>query len=143
MRVLTDEERKARAESRRAETEVEAKFKAELFKELGIETHPMRDRLYSIAWDCGHAYGLGEVKIYAQDLVELIGPPLIAVDQHEAVLLMASIEHKEEQIIRLIDETNPVDHVGVVEGLNREYAELENLHKRLKQASDILILRKV
>lgn len=72
MRKITDEERQARIEQRRIEAEAEEKFKRDLFKELGIENHPKKDILYRIAWEWGHAYGLGEVKIYAEDLVELI-----------------------------------------------------------------------
>jgi hypothetical protein len=51
---------------------LEAQFKADLFKELGIENNPKRDKLFSKAWELGHSSGYSEVYSYADDLVELI-----------------------------------------------------------------------
>lgn len=72
MKLRTIEERNAAIAARKEEAEKEEAFKLQLFKDLGIENHPKRDILYRIAWEWGHAYGLGEVKIYAEDLVELL-----------------------------------------------------------------------
>lgn len=52
--------------------EIIDEFKAELFKELGIEKNPKAELLYSIAWQKGHSGGLGDVWAEACDLVELI-----------------------------------------------------------------------
>ena len=41
-------------------------------KDLGILDSPKADKLMSIAWEEGHAYGYHEVYQYARDLVELI-----------------------------------------------------------------------
>ncbi len=72
MKKLTEEDRQARIAAAKVEAEKEAAFKAQLFKDLGIEDHPKKDILYRIAWEWGHAYGLHEVRTYAEDLVELI-----------------------------------------------------------------------
>ena len=50
-------------------------FKADLFKDLGITHHPMREKLYSKAWENGHSAGLSEVYNVAYDLVDLIKVP--------------------------------------------------------------------
>lgn len=47
-------------------------FVRDLYADLGISNHPKRERLFSKAWERGHAYGLSEVYSVAQDLVELI-----------------------------------------------------------------------
>lgn len=72
MRQRTAEEKAAIIAANKKEAEVEEAFKAQLFKDLGIENNPKRDTLYRIAWEWGHAYGLSEVRVYAEDLVELI-----------------------------------------------------------------------
>ena len=51
-----------------------AKFKADLFADLGIADHPQREKLYSKAWDDGHANGLSEVHSCAENLVDLLEP---------------------------------------------------------------------
>ena len=57
---------------RAAEQAVNDKFKNDLFKDLGIEDNPRRDKLYSKAWELGHSSGLQEIYNVACDLVELI-----------------------------------------------------------------------
>jgi hypothetical protein len=47
-------------------------FKQDVFAELDIEDNPKRDLLFDKAWERGHACGLHEVFMYAEDLVELI-----------------------------------------------------------------------
>lgn len=60
-----------RAYGERASALVE-EFKRDLFDELGIADNPRRDKLYSVAYDKGHAHGFSEVYSEAQSLVELI-----------------------------------------------------------------------
>ncbi len=50
-------------------------FAQDLFKDLGIENHPMRDKLFSKAWEDGHSNGLSEVYNCALNLVDLIELP--------------------------------------------------------------------
>lgn len=52
-----------------------AQFKADLFEDLGISDHPMREKLYSKAWEDGHSAGFSEVYNVASDLVDLIAVP--------------------------------------------------------------------
>jgi hypothetical protein len=52
-----------------------AQFRLDLFEDLGISDHPMRDKLYSKAWEDGHSAGLSEVYNVASDLVDLIAVP--------------------------------------------------------------------
>lgn len=47
-------------------------FKQDLFKDLGIENHPKRDKIFSLAWQFGHSYGFSEVASYADDIVETL-----------------------------------------------------------------------
>jgi hypothetical protein len=47
-------------------------FKADLFADLGIETNPKKEKLFSKAWEDGHSSGYGEVYSCALDLVDLI-----------------------------------------------------------------------
>ncbi len=51
---------------------LENKFRTDLFCELGITDNPKREKLYSIAYDKGHAHGYAEVYAVACSLVELI-----------------------------------------------------------------------
>lgn len=69
------------AESVRLETQ----FKIDLFEDLGIEDHPMREKLYAKAYESGHPHGHEEVYNCAQSLVELIELPIgsVLVSQHE------------------------------------------------------------
>lgn len=57
--VSTDEEafKKARAEYARLEREAHERFKHDLFEELGIQFHPLREKLFSKAWEDGHSAG--------------------------------------------------------------------------------------
>ena len=62
----------ALAEWQAEEHRVLAMFKQDLFEDLAIETNPRREKLFSHAWDAGHAYGFSEVYNTACRLVELI-----------------------------------------------------------------------
>lgn len=45
-------------------------FKQDLFKELGIEKHPKKDKIFSFAWELGHSSGLSTVASCADEIVE-------------------------------------------------------------------------
>jgi len=47
-------------------------FVNDLFEELDIKDNPKKNLLYNIAWDKGHASGLEEVFVIAEELVDLI-----------------------------------------------------------------------
>lgn len=49
-----------------------AKFKADMFDELGISGHPNAEKLFVIAWDLGHSSGYSAVFNYADELSELL-----------------------------------------------------------------------
>lgn len=75
--VCCDEEGlKAARAAYNAETQrIHAQFKQDLFADLGIENHPLRNKLFSKAWDDGHANGFAEVYNCALNLVDLIEVP--------------------------------------------------------------------
>lgn len=54
---------------------LQEQFKQDLFAELEITNHPMREKMYSQAWDDGHSSGLSEVYNCALSLVNLIEVP--------------------------------------------------------------------
>lgn len=69
----------ARKAYMKAEADAHSKFKADLFADLGIEDHPLREKLFSKAWDDGHSSGYQEVYNCALGLVELFELPAGAV----------------------------------------------------------------
>ncbi len=50
------------------------KFRSDCAKECGVYGHPKEPILWRLAWDHGHASGLGEVWTYYQEFSELIAP---------------------------------------------------------------------
>lgn len=62
----------AMKEYRDAEAAAMEQFQNDLFKEIGIENHPNRFKLFQKAWDRGHSSGYSEVMNEAWDLVDLI-----------------------------------------------------------------------
>lgn len=64
--------KKARAEYGAETSRLTAEFRADLFEDNGVTDNPKAAKAYSLAWDYGHASGLGEVKQYFEDLVDLI-----------------------------------------------------------------------
>lgn len=56
-----------------------AEFKRDLLADLGIENHPLREKLYSKAWEDGHSSGFEEIYNCALNLVDLIEVPENAV----------------------------------------------------------------
>jgi hypothetical protein len=69
----TRERRLALAKQRRdEEAKIRKAFESNLKVELGIADHPKADRLIQIAWDLGHSSGLHEVRMYAEQLVDLL-----------------------------------------------------------------------
>lgn len=49
-----------------------ALFKQDLFEELEIADNPLRNKLYSLAWERGHSGGLNEIYYEASVLAQLI-----------------------------------------------------------------------
>ena len=47
-------------------------FENDLYAEYGVSENPKRHKCYALAWERGHAYGLGEVCSIFSELVELI-----------------------------------------------------------------------
>lgn len=66
---------KARDMHHAVEQRVYEQFKADLFNDLGIANHPMREKLFSMAWEDGHGAGYSEVYDCALGLVDLIQVP--------------------------------------------------------------------
>lgn len=69
------EERWARFLERLAEEARQVgEVKDRVAKSYGLKRDAKFDRVWAIAWDHGHAYGLAEVESYFSDLVDLIKP---------------------------------------------------------------------
>lgn len=75
---FTDEDALKKARAARTQR-IMAEFKRDMFEELGIANHPMREKLYSKAWENGHSSGFQEVYNCALNLVDLIEVPENAV----------------------------------------------------------------
>lgn len=52
-------------------------FKADLFEELGISKHPLREKFWNFVWELGHAYGYSEVWSYSLDAIELLDTSVV------------------------------------------------------------------
>jgi hypothetical protein len=57
---------------REIEQKLAATFKADALEVAGLTGHPKADKVYSKAWENGHAYGYSEVLIHLLDLSELV-----------------------------------------------------------------------
>ncbi len=62
----------SRADSQREEAKEIEEHESALAKEYGIENHPKRAKLWSLAWEHGHSSGFSEIEIYYREFVELI-----------------------------------------------------------------------
>ena len=58
-----------RREKARAEKQA---LKEELCHEHGVTFHPKAEQCFELAWEFGHAAGLGEVRSYFEQLVVLL-----------------------------------------------------------------------
>jgi hypothetical protein len=67
--MISKQEREAMREKERQETDA---FRARLEEENDIVGHPKADKLWSLAWEYGHAYGYTEVKSYYVEMMELL-----------------------------------------------------------------------
>lgn len=47
-------------------------FKADLEEEFGVAGHPKKDLLFTLAWREAHAFGLKDVYLTYEELVELL-----------------------------------------------------------------------
>jgi hypothetical protein len=66
------EYKEARAIYYEFEKQILSEFQDELISRLGLLDHPKANKLYEMAWEHGHASGLGEVASYAEDLAQLL-----------------------------------------------------------------------
>jgi hypothetical protein len=55
-----------------ASQEATNRFKKDVLKEYGLENHPKAEKVYALAWQEGHAYGLEEVAIWVEKLANLV-----------------------------------------------------------------------
>jgi hypothetical protein len=51
---------------------VNEEFKLALFREYGIENHPKREKMFSVAWEKGHSDGYSSIECEFSTLVELM-----------------------------------------------------------------------
>jgi len=64
--------RAERIKHREEQSKIDEKFKIALFKEYDIENNPKREKVFSMAWEMGHAEGYSCVEYHFSELVELI-----------------------------------------------------------------------
>jgi len=50
-----------------------ADYRSQLESEFETSGHPKAEKLFDLAWDYGHSSGLHEVKMYYEELKELLG----------------------------------------------------------------------
>jgi hypothetical protein len=75
LRVAHKERKAAQKLAHRQEDgRLDAIFEADLAEEHGLTNHPKRGRLYSIAYERGHAYGRSDVVSVYEELAELLTP---------------------------------------------------------------------
>lgn len=72
----TDEYKELRAQVKQNDKNTIERFKNDLFVEFGIEKHPLREKFWNFVWQYGHAHGLTEVYVVAQDAIELLDTSL-------------------------------------------------------------------
>lgn len=65
----------ARAAYNKREAEISAQFTDDLIKENGLENHPFKDAILSLAWDMGHSAGREEVWNHVGELSEKFAIP--------------------------------------------------------------------
>ena len=79
-RVIDDKALTAARQAYNAEAaRLHQKFRDDLFVDLGITMHPLRDKLFAKAWEDGHSSGYSEVYNCALGLMDLIELPSKAV----------------------------------------------------------------
>ena len=70
--VDEDAFRRARNEYYSEIARLSMEFKADLFEEHGVTGHPKAEKVYSLAYDYGHAAGYEDVASHFSSLVDLI-----------------------------------------------------------------------
>ena len=63
---------KARDEWFEEKRRLEAKFKADSIRAVGLEGHPKSEEAFAKAWEEGHSFGLNEVFSELQELADLM-----------------------------------------------------------------------
>jgi hypothetical protein len=63
------------------QNEIEDNFKSDLEKEFGTDILPksIRDKIFSKAWEDGHAYGHSEVLIHYEDIADFVDDIISAI----------------------------------------------------------------
>lgn len=80
-------------------------FRQDLFEDLGITNHPMRDKLFSKAWEDGRAHGFSEVYHCACNLIDLIELPKGSILITPADILLENVGRSGQvQIYELAEE---------------------------------------
>ncbi len=55
---------------------LDAEFREDALKEVGLSKHPKKDKIFARAWQSGHANGYSEVYSHLSDLAELFDDEL-------------------------------------------------------------------
>lgn len=66
------EQQNSRHKYREEVEKVNNEFKLALFKEYGMENHPKREKMFSIAWEKGHSDGYSSIESEFYTLTELM-----------------------------------------------------------------------
>jgi len=51
---------------------LDAEFKRDALKEVGLENHPKANKAFAFAWSLGHASGFSEVFSYLEEIAEIL-----------------------------------------------------------------------
>lgn len=51
---------------------MDEEFKLALFKEYGVQNHPKREKMYSVAYEKGHSNGYSSIESEFSTLVEVV-----------------------------------------------------------------------
>lgn len=70
--AIMEEARAERARLRAAEEAKVLALKARLAEETGLTKHPKLEKVWELAWDHGHSYGLADVELYFREYAELV-----------------------------------------------------------------------
>lgn len=75
LRVYTQQEIEYKAKKEKyvkEEGRLHNLFKADCLKEVGLENHPKKDKIFSYAWQKGHSSGYSEVFYYLSEVSEIV-----------------------------------------------------------------------
>ena len=69
---LKAEERKRRAADQERQNELDAQFRAEALKDVGLANHPKKDAIFARAWEEGHSGGYADVLCELEELAQFL-----------------------------------------------------------------------